>query len=1146
MKNTRFVLLIALLAVAITNAQNISGSLSGTVQDPLGAILPEAEIVLTNEQGFIRTMKTNEAGFFSFPDLTPSTFVLQIKSPGFKQYTQKAIEITSGIQRSLGTITMEVGAPSDSITITAEAVPVQLGSSEKANTLTAKDLDSMALRGRDFMDAVGLLAGVVDTSDSREAPSPTSIGNLYLAGGRNNSKNMTIDGITNLDTGSNGSVHQMPSMDSVGELKVMLSNYAPEYGRNAGGTISVITKGGGKDFHGSANWFYRHESFSANNFFANRSGLPRNPYRYNIAGYTVQGPIYIPGKFNRNRSRINFFFSEEFQRQRVDQGLKIQRVPTALEREGDFSKSPDTNGNIIRILDPANNRTQFPGNIIPPSRFNSTGQAILKMFPLPNYVDPTPVRRPQYNYISQLSGPYPRRTETFRIDFSPRDNMQWYVRGSQNSDEQHPYYGSWTNGNVNYPLVPLIFRQPGRGITLHGTTTLTPTTFSETIFGISQNKLTYFPEDVDKVSKAALGIKLAQWNPDLNPGGLIPNMSFGNVPNYANPSLSNGIPYYNSNTIFSLVQNISRIWQTHSFKFGIYVERTRKDQSASAPTRGSINFDQNGNNPLDANYAYANALLGTYNSYSEATARPQGQFRFTNLEWYAQDAWRVTRNLLVDYGVRFYHDMPQYDARNQLASFDPSLWDPANAPVLLWPGFNAKGQKVAVNRLTGETFPQGLIGTFAPGFGSSFDGMVTGGVTPGVPSSLYTIPALAVAPRIGFSWDPFQRGRTAVRGGFGIFFDRIQGNPTMNTLPNPPTVFTPTVYCGYLDQIADAAGKGILAPSTVGDSLLGAQKNPTTYNYSFGIQNQIGQTMILDVSYVGGISRHLPWKRNINPIPYGARWLDVHPENADPTVKNTALPTNFLRPYIGYGDINVYEFAATSNYNSLQVSFNRRMRHGIMIGAAYTFSKALGVADSDTSSVSPFFPPRQRNYGVLGFDRSHVASLRYTWQLPRPGKQLGWKPLGLVTDGWEISGTSRFQSGAPFTPGYALADYVDILGGASVEANGTRMNVVDPNAPPEERFARPARGDWGNSGVNVLHRPGIHVWDISLYRALKFTERINGQLRFESYNTFNHTQFNGVNQTARWQGANQIDPTFLEPNSATNPRRIQLAVRVNF
>lgn len=1124
-------------------AQNVSGSLSGTVQDALGAVIPGADITVKSTQGFVRTSKTNPAGFFSFPDLTPSTYSLTVSAKGFKKYEQTEIAITSSEQRSAGAIVLQVGEMSDSITVTAEAAPVQLGSSEKAGVITADDIDHMALRGRDFMDAVSLMAGVVDTNTSREAPSPTSIGGIYILGGRANAKNMTIDGVTNLDTGSNGSVHSMPSMDSVGEIKVLMSNYAAEYGRNSGGSVTVITRGGGKQFHGSAGWYYRHESFSANNFFNNRNKLSRPPYRYNIGSYNIGGPVYIPGKFNRDRSKLFFFFSQEFQRQRVDYGMKTVRVPTELERAGDFSQSFDVNKKLFTIWDPNNNRKAFPDNVVPPSLINATGRKILGLFPMPNFVDPAPSRLYQWNYISQMSGAYPRRTEIIRLDYSPRQNLQMYFRGSNNADEQHPTYNNWTTGSVNYPLTPIVFRQPGRGATIHTTATLSPTMFNEAILGVSQNKLTYFAEFPERVSRQATGINLPQWYPAQNPAGLLPNMSFSGVPNYANPSMSNGVPYYNSNTIFSLVENVSKISGTHSYKFGMYVERTRKDQSASSATRGAVNFDRNSNNPLDTNYPYSNALMGIYNSYSEATARPQGQYRFTNLEWYAQDAWRIRSRLLVDYGVRFYHDMPQYDARLQLASFAPERWDPAHAPVLLRPGYDASRQKVAIDPLSGKVYPQGLIGTFVPGVGDPANGMFVGGRTPGYPRGMYSIPALGLAPRFGFAWDPFGRGRTALRGGGGIFFDRIQGNPTMDTLPNPPTVYTPSVYYGWIDSLGDAAGQGILAPSTIGNSLLGKQKNPTVYNYSFGIQQQIGRYWIADLSYAGSISRHLLWKRNINPVAIGANWVDVHPENIDPTVGNRALPSNFLRPYMGYGDINIYEFASTSNYNSLLASVNRKWNRGLTFGFAYTFSKVLGSANSDTSSVSTFFAPRQRNYGPLSFDRTHVASMRYSWTLPKPGKRYRLKTLGHFTDGWEVSGTTRIQSGSPFTPGYSLMDWIDVTGTPS---EGGRPVVLDPNAPPVQRFGRPARGDFGNAGQGVLRNPGMNNWDASLYRTLKVAEKTSLQLRFETYNLPNHTQFSGVSTTARFQGQDQIDPLFLQPTSALSPRRIQFAARLNW
>ncbi len=377
-------------------------------------------------------MKTNPVGFFRFPILTPSTFTVVITAPGFKRYEQKAIEVISGSQRSMGSITMPIGELSESVTITSEIVPVQTGSSEKSGSLTGEDLDRMSLRGRDFMDAVALMAGVVDTSESRDAPGPTSIGGISILGGRDNSKNMTIDGVTNLDTGSNGSVHSMPSMDSVGELKVLLSNYAAEYGRNSGGSITVITKGGGRDFHGSAGWYYRHESFSANSFFNNRNGLnadgsqvsPRAPYRYNIGSYTFSGPIYLPGKQKKSDSKLFFFFSQEFQRQKVNYGSKTVTVPTAIQRNGDFSKTLDINGKLVNIWDSQNNRVAFPGNVIPVSRISPVGQKILQMFPMPNFVDPAANRVNQWNYISEATGAYPRRTEIARVDWSPRANLQ--------------------------------------------------------------------------------------------------------------------------------------------------------------------------------------------------------------------------------------------------------------------------------------------------------------------------------------------------------------------------------------------------------------------------------------------------------------------------------------------------------------------------------------------------------------------------------------------------------------------------------------------------------------------------------------------------------------------------------------------------
>ncbi len=1149
----RFSVLVFLVAGLPGFGQNISGSLSGTVQDTAGAMFAGAQIKLSNQAtGFLRTAKTNHEGFFSFPDLTPGTYNLEVSGEGFKHYRQEEIAINSSDSRSVGTIKMELGAVTESVTVNAEAAAVALGGSERVGVLTGDDIQSIALRGRDFMDVVGLLPGVVDTNESREAPNPNSVQGIFIAGGRENSKNITIDGITNMDTGNNNATHSMPSMDSVSEVSVKMTNYGAENGRNSGGAINIITRGGSKQFHGAAGWFHRNENFNANNYFNNKQGLQRPPYRYNIASYTVSGPVAVGG-FNRDRRKLFFFFSQELQRQLQAFGTTTVRVPTALERAGDFSQTMDVNGRLIVVRDPlvgATPGTQFPGNVIPADRFTPVGKAILNLFPSPNFVDPDASRRYQWNYVAQDSGPYPRHTEIVRVDYSPRTNFSMYLRLTNNADSLTQPYNkggtAWISGSMNYPLTPIVFERSGRGGIVHTTATLSPSMLNEAVFGVSQNKLVFFPENPEALSRKATGIDIPQWNSEVNPMGWIPNMTFSSVPNFANPSVHNGLPYYNTNTIFSFVDNLSKVWGTHATMAGIYVERTRKDQSSNATIRGAISFNRNQNiNPLDTNYAYATALLGYYDSYSEANAWLQGQYRFTNVEWYIKDQWRVRSGLTLDYGVRFYHDMPQYDARNQLSTFVPDLYDPAKAPVLLRPGYDANRQKVAINPVTGATYPQGFVGTYAPGLGNPSEGMATEGK--GVPPGAYTLPAISYAPRFGFAWDPFATHRTRIHGGLGVYFDRIMGNPTMNLMANPPTIYSPTVYYGSIGDLAAMAGKGILGPSNV-TSLSGRGKSPTIYNFSFGIQHQIGRGNMVDVSYVGSLGRHLLWQRNINPAPVNSQFLELHPENRDPTTTNTVLPINFLRPYQGYGNINVYEFAATSSYNSFQMRAVRRMSRGLQVQMSYTFSKVLGTSNTDTDTVNVFgISPRRFDYGPLNFDRSHVLSVSYTYMLPRLGRKLKSRALTPITDGWQISGITRIQSGAPFTPGWTLVTGSTNMSGTTTQ--NAVISVLDPSAPPELRFRPPDKYTFGNAAPGILRLPGVNNWDLSLYRNLTVRERLKAQLRFETYNTFNHTQFSNVSQQAKFATATdwtQVDPLFLQPTAARSGRTMQLAIRLNF
>ena len=343
--------LLFLLVPAALLAQNTSSSLSGSVLDSGGSVIAGAKVTLTGEDnGFVRTGLTNHEGFFSFPDLTPATFTITVEAPGFKLYRQTKIQIDADEQRSLGQLKLQVGAVSESVTITADAVTVNTTNGERAGTLTGEQLDEIALRGRDIFEAISLMPGVIDTSDGRDSPSPTSISNIYILGGRNDSKNMTVDGVTNLDTGSNTTVHSMPSMDSVAEVKVLMSAYSAENGRNPS-AINVITKGGGQQFHGQAAWYFRTEDLNAKNYFSNQAGRPRQEYRYNIGSYFISGPVMLP-KFNGRQKKVFFFFNQEYQKQIVSYSVNEKTVPTPLERQGDFSKSYNTNGTAIVVNDP--------------------------------------------------------------------------------------------------------------------------------------------------------------------------------------------------------------------------------------------------------------------------------------------------------------------------------------------------------------------------------------------------------------------------------------------------------------------------------------------------------------------------------------------------------------------------------------------------------------------------------------------------------------------------------------------------------------------------------------------------------------------------------------------------------------------------
>ncbi len=1140
--------LLLLLVCAAALAQNISSSLKGVLVDPTGASIPGAKCTLTNQAtGAVLNTTSAGDGAFTFPNVLAGTYTLKAEAFGFKTSETRDIVVTASEVRVLAKVPMQLGEVKETVTVTAQAAAIQLASSEKSGTISGDQIQKIAIRGRDFFGLLLAVPGVVDNfTQRRETMSPGSIGGTFINGNRETQKNLAIDGITDLDTGSNSSVHFQPNMDAISEIKIMTSNYQAEFGRNGGGVITVITKGGSRDFHGTAYDFYRHESLNANNFFYNRTSTPKSPYRYRITGYSLGGPVYIPNKFNENRDKLFFFWSQEYTAMRRDYGTKFVNMPTELERKGDFSQSRDVNGAIITVKDPLTGQP-FAGNLVPESRMDKLGQSILNFYPLPNYTEADPRLKFQRNYKVVRSGSYPKRQDMVRIDANLWPSFRVYWRYIKDKDEQSVPYGPSVANLANYLLTPVLLGQPGKGQVVHLTKTFSPTLVNEFIFGKSRNNVYFDPVDKQAVDRSKMG-NPPQWFKDPNiQANYIPNVAFGGQPTNPVSSALSAVPFQNWNDIYSFVNNVNKVWGTHTFKAGVYIERTGKFQVGGQPYRGVLSFSRDTNNASDSGHSYANALLGIVTSYSEATARVDGDYWFWNVEWFVQDNWRVTPRLTLDLGLRFYHLPPMEDLNRNISTFDPNFYDPKKAPTLYLPAKDPSGKRVAQDPISKAYASVMLIGLFVPGSGDYADGMKVGGKD-GYPPGLFTTSWLKLGPRLGFAYDLFGNGKTALRGGFGIFKDRLQGNMTFNASGQPPVAYTPTLYYGRLDTYA--ASGGAVGPSNL-STLLGDNKLASVMNYSLGLQHQIWSTT-LDASYVGGLSRHLMISRNLNPIPMYAhfeKWAE------DPTQPGKPLPDNFLRPIKGYGNINLQEFTATSNYNSLQVAANRRFVRGFQFGLAYTFSKALGVVGDDYGSVSPYFSARTRNYGPLAWDRTHVFTLNYMFDLPKIGQRLGVKPLAWVLDNWSLTGINAFISGAPFTPSFSTTDGADITGSTET----ARITVAgNPRLPKSEKtfyrtfntdvFRRTPLRDFGNGGLNYLYGPGVNNWDFSISKRVPLKSEARFiQFRIELFNAWNHTQFSGLDSTFRFdpQGVNQ-NPNAGAYTTASGPRIIQFSLRVFF
>ena len=1130
-----FVLSLTILAnVQPVMAQSTgSATLRGTVKDPQGAIIRGATVTLMNDRTKgERQTKTSEDGSYTFTALSPGTYTLKVELQGFKTSVQSDLAIeTSGTQGV--DLTMEVGQPTETVTVTAGTDQLQTETGARENTISSKQIDNLSIISRSSLELLRILPGVV-------APDNTSLEQIAFGGGANannqyhvnglrgEQNNVTIDGSRMIDIGSNNGTVITANPDMVQEVKVQTSNYAAEHGTSAV-QISATTKGGSSDFHGSIYDYLRHHRFQANDRSNSINNVVRPKSKYNYPGGNIGGPVLLPWtKFNRNRDKLFFFVGYERYYQQVDEGSNLFRVPTLKERQGDFSESAPgsvfvpagcTANGVAGIGGSNGPADAAPGNNLGPCA-DPFGRALLNLFPEPNRAAPFG----QNNYVYSVLRPNDRNQFTSRFDYTISDKTKLYVRFAREYEEQGFPRGLWWDSS-NYELPgKLTSKNLGRSVVVNLTNIISPSMTNEILFSASKLKLNYDFAEPDKVSYEGLGLERVGFFKDDSSNPYIPLsvITWGSGDFHT----AYGFPISAWNDSFAITDNLVKVQNTHTWKFGAFIEQANKRQQSNGDT--NIEVAQWGQTNATGNN-YGDLFTGRPIQFTQATQRPLDNFRYYNYEFYVQDSWKMRPNFTIEAGLRFAYLPQNFERKGLGVLFDPNSYVPGAGVFLNGDRTKPNGFKLAAR----DEIPKGVL--------------------PNLP--------IQWMPRLNFAWDVGGKGDLVIRAGAGLFYNRVQGNYDYYSSGQLPNTYSATVGLPWgnngngftIGDLANVDPFSTISNVNVSSRDLESNEIPRVANMSFTIEKRLPMDNVLSVAYVGTQGRHLPQQRNLNIIPIGTLLSGSIPLSGTVNGVNSidlSIPVNRVgldasvlrtfRPFDAFNSVGVFQFTGTSSYHSLQATLSHNGRN-FQYFATYTFGKALGTVatnETDGAAWSDPIDTRNRSWGVLPFDRTHVFNLSYNWTVPKLARGSFSNPLTRgIFNGWQVSGITTIQSGTPvrlrFTGDIATAGTAtgwygsDAFNGLNA---GASLGAVTPIYNGNPLQGGTALGNkfldinqlgiptFPNTGPSqppfYIRYPGRSNFDVSFFKNFNIDENKKIQFRTGLFNVFNQAYPTVFNPTA--------------------------------